>query len=126
MILKIELKLFRFSTKYLEEKHLNKLEAYDIKAILSTLEFLIQYNWESVIFNKVKKYHIVPIKRVKEHAPYISNYHKKCEEQETGNDSKKLISFAYKDKGRLLGFRDKEIFFITYVDKDHNYTESNT
>jgi len=110
--------VFRFSVKHLKDKHLTKLSGYDVKAILSTLEFLLDHDWSTVTANKVKKYHLVPLNSCNQS---IANHHSKCEAEETSSINKYLISFAYKDRGRILGFHDSKTFFVTYIDVDHKY-----
>lgn len=113
--------MFKFNVRYLYEKDLNNLENYDIKAVLMTLQFLLEHSWNQISGGKIKKYHLVPLHAVK---PSIKNHYKQSELEETQNNtSNSLISFAYKDKGRLLGFRKDKEFFLTYIDADHIYTK---
>lgn len=110
--------MFKFNCKYIEEKCLRKMQPYDIKAVLGALQFLLEHTWADIVVKKIKKYHTVPIRSCKD---YIANYHLKCQSDETQETTKDLISFAYKDKGRLLGFQNNKIFYITYIDVDHSY-----
>lgn len=110
--------MFIFSVKYLQEKRLNKLKAYDIKAVLNTLSFLSNHSWQQIIFGKVKRYHEVPLASVK---VSIAKHHNTSEVQEIGISNKSLISFSYKSEGRILGFRKNNEFFITYIDTNHDY-----
>lgn len=110
--------MFFFNVTYLEEKNLSKLQPQTFKEVLSTLGYLVQYNWQQISTNKIKRFHEVPLDSIKEK---IANHHRKAEQKELGTNSKKLISFAFNRQGRLLGFRKDNEFMITYVDSTHDY-----
>lgn len=110
--------MFLFNVKYLQDKKLGSLKNKDIKAVLQTLEFLIQLSWNEIISSKAKKYHFVPLKSVDQK---ISNHFQNSEREETFESSSSLMSFAYSSAGRLLGFRKNKTFYITHIDVNHDY-----
>lgn len=110
--------MFLFNAEYIKPKDLNSLDGENIKAVLRTLEFLIQHEWNDITTRTVKKYHLVPLSSCDK---AIANHHSECAENISGIPAKSLISFNYTDKGRILGLRSENTFYITYIDAKHKY-----
>ncbi len=110
--------MFACNLKHLETKRVKKLANIEHCHVLITLVYLSECTWQDIIINKMKKYHEVPLTAIK---TSIAKHYLKSQKTEGCGNNKKLISFAYSSAGRLLGFRKSDVFYLTYIDANHDY-----
>ena len=99
-----------FSFKHLDDKLIKQIQAKDWFQIIFKIKKLESIKWGRIQADSYKNGHGCEyIKRKRLNFAIVTEF----------SDKEKFAVFRYTQKGRIIGYRDRRIFYILWIDPKH-------